>query len=195
MALLMRCHRYPGWLAVALLAAVVVATPARARVEMTQDEALRLAFPPPHEIERRTLYLDDAQAKQAGDAAGVPIEARVVPYYVGRSDGAITGYAYFDTHLVRTLPETIMIRITPAGAIAAIDIVAFDEPHEYRVTTRWLDQFRGRDAAEAPRLPGAIRSLSGATLSARAVTDAARRILALHRLFVQPRDTGPTRTP
>jgi len=162
---------------------------------MTQDQALRLAFPPPIAIERRTLYLDDAQAKQAGDAAGVPIEARVVPYYVGRSDGVITGYAYFDTHLVRTLPEIIMIRVSPAGAIVAIDIVAFDEPQDYRVTTRWLDQFRGRNAAEAPRLPGAIRSLSGATLSARAVTDAARRVLALHRLFVQPRDARPATTP
>lgn len=178
-----------------LLAAALVAAPARARVEMTQDEALRQAFPPPLEVERRTLYLDDAQAKQAGEAAGVPIEVRVVPYYVGRSAGVITGYAYFDTHLVRTLPETVMIRVTPAGAIVAIDIIAFDEPPEYRVTTRWLEQFRGRDADEAPRLPGAIRSLSGATLSARAVTDAARRVLALHRLFVQPRDTPPRTAP
>ena len=182
-------------MALGLFAAAVAVAPARARVEMTQDQALRLAFPPPIAIERRTLYLDDAQAKQAGDAAGVPIEARVVPYYVGRSDGVITGYAYFDTHLVRTLPEIIMIRVAPAGAIVAIDIVAFDEPQDYRVTTRWLDQFRGRNAAEAPRLPGAIRSLSGATLSARAVTDAARRVLALHRLFVQPRDARPATTP
>jgi len=187
----MRGRGLRGAIAFGLLAAAGAAAPAVARVEMTQDEALRLAFPPPQTIERRTLYLDDAQAKQAGDAAGVAIEARAVPYYVGRSEGVLTGYAYFDTHLVRTLPETVMIRIAPAGTIVAIDIVAFDEPHEYRVTTRWLDQFRGRAAAGAPRLPGAIRSLSGATLSARAVTDAARRVLALHRLFVQPRDPRP----
>jgi len=187
----MRRGMLPGVLGVALMAAAVVATPTWARVEMTQDEALRLAFPPPLATERRTLYLDDAQAKQAADAAGVPIEARVVPYYIGRSGGVITGYAYFDTHLVRTLSETIMIRVTPAGSIVAIDVLSFDEPQDYKVTARWLDQFRGRDAAEAPRLPGAIRSLSGATLSARAVTDAARRILALHRLFVQPRDGRP----
>jgi hypothetical protein len=191
----MRRRSPSGAVALGLIAAALVAAPARARVEMTQDEALRLAFPPPLAIERRSLYLDDAQAKQAGDAAGVPIEARVVPYYVGRSGDVISGYAYFDTHLVRTLPETIMIRLTPAGAIVAIDIVAFDEPDDYRATTRWLDQFRGRAAADAPRLPGAIRSLSGATLSARAVTDAARRVLALHRLFVQPRDARPVTTP
>jgi FMN-binding protein len=168
----------------AILAALAAVGAVRARVEMTQDEALRLAFPPPQEVERRTLYLDDAQAKQAGAAAGVPVDARVVPYYVGRAGGRLTGFAYFDTHLVRTLPETVMIRLTPDGAIQAIDILSFDEPQDYRVTARWLEQFKGQDAAAAPRLPVAIRSLSGATLSARAVTDAARRILALHHLFV-----------
>jgi len=178
-------RRAPAGALCAVLAMLVAVGAARARVEMTQDEALRLAFPPPQEVERRTLYLDEAQAKQAGAAAGVLVEARVIPYYVGLSAGRVTGFAYFDTHLVRTLPETIMIRLTPAGTIKAIDILSFDEPQDYRVTARWLEQFQGRDAAGAPRLPEAIRSLSGATLSARAVTDAARRILALHRLFVQ----------
>lgn len=184
----MRLRRRPrGSVLVVALVAAAATFPARARVEMTQDEALRLAFPPPQEVERKTLYLDDAMAAKIKTAAGVGIDVRVVPYYVGRAAGTVTGYAYFDTHLVRTLPETLMIRITPQGTIAAIDIVSFDEPSDYRVTGRWLEQFRGRAPDEAPGLPGAIRSLSGATLSARAVTDAARRVLALHRLYVDPK--------
>jgi len=179
-------RRARGWSVVVALGAAAAVTPALARVEMTQAEALRLAFPPPQEVERRTIYLDEAAAAQVKAAAGTVIEVRVVPYYIGRAAGKVTGYAYFDTHLVRTLPETLMIRITPGGTIAAIDIVAFDEPSDYRVTGRWLDQFRGRGPEEAPGLPGVIRSLSGATLSARAVTSAARRVLALHRLFVDP---------
>ena len=179
----------------AILATLVAGGSAGARVEMTQDQALRLAFPPPQEVERRTLYLDETQVKEAGAAAGVPVEARVVPYYVGRAEGRVTGFAYFDTHLVRTLPETIMIRLTPSGTIRAIDILSFDEPQDYRVTARWLEQFQGRDAGAADRLPEAIRSLSGATLSARAITDAARRILALHRLFVQPHMPAPQSPP
>jgi hypothetical protein len=175
-----------GWGVGVALGAAAAVTPTLARVEMTQAEALRLAFPPPQEVERRTIYLDEAAAAQVKAAAGTAIEVRVVPYYIGRTAGKITGYAYFDTHLVRTLPETLMIRITPEGTIAAIDIVSFDEPSDYRVTSRWLEQFRGRGPGEAPGLPGVIRSLSGATLSARAVTSAARRILALHRLFVEP---------
>jgi hypothetical protein len=35
-------------------------------------------------------------------------------------------------------------------------------------------------------LKGRIHALTGATLSARAITGAARRIMALHELFVDP---------
>lgn len=179
----------------ALVAAAGAGPPAAAKVYLTQDEALRLAFPPPQGAERRTLYLDDAQARRAADLSGVPVEARVVPYYVGVAGGAVTGYAYFDTHLVRTLPETVLVRLSPDGRIVAIDIVSFDEPEDYKATPRWLEQFRGRAPDDPRRLPGRIRSLAGATLSARAITEAARRVLALHRLYVQPAAPAGTQGP
>ena len=78
-----------------------------------------------------------------------------------------------------------MIRLTAAGAIAAIDILSFDEPEDYKVNPRWLEQFKGRRADESAGLPAGIRAMTGATLSARAITDAARRVLALYHLFVE----------
>ena len=183
-----------AWLLTPVIAAACA--PAAARVYMTQDEALRLAFPDPQTRERRTLYLDDAQAEKAATLAGAPVDTRVVPYYVGSSVGGVTGYAFFDTHLVRTLPETVMVRLTPAGAISAIDILSFDEPEDYKVNPRWLDQFKGRRGDDPARLPAGIRAMTGATLSARAVTDAARRVLALYRLYVErPAASAPARTP
>ena len=182
MALLTRARRAG---LVLLVAGLGLGPAALARVYLTQDEAIRLAFPPPLRAERRTLYLDDRQSRSASDASGVPVETRVVPYYVGLGSGGVAGYAYFDTHLVRTLPETIMVRLSAEGRIVAIDIVSFDEPEDYKPSTRWLDQFRDQAPEDPRRLPGKIHSLAGATLSARAITDAARRVLAIHRLFVQ----------
>lgn len=182
--------------ALLLLVIVGACRPVGARVYMTQDEALRLAFPDPESRERRTLYLDEAQAQKAAAEAGAPVEVRVVPYYIGRSGNAVSGYAFFDTHLVRTLPETVMIRLTPAGAIAAIDILSFDEPEDYKVNPRWLEQFRGRRSDETARLPAGIRAMTGATLSARAITDAARRVLALYHLYVErPSASTPAGAP
>ena len=170
-----------------LLALPLLAAPAAARVYITQADVLRQAFPEPQKIERHVLYLDDAQAGRAGERAGAAVEARVIPYYLGLTGQQIEGYAYFDTHLVRTLPQTVMILLSPEGRIRAIEIVSFDEPEDYLPGARWLAQFEGveDDGALAPG--GRIHALTGATLSARAVTAAARRVLAVHGLFVAPK--------
>jgi len=175
-----------GALRTATLAALllIAAREAEGKVYLTQAQALERAFPAPQQVERRTLFLNDDQARRAGDRAGALIEARVVPYYVGRSQGGVTGYAYFDTHLVRTLPETILILLGPDARIVRIEIVSFGEPEDYLPTDRWLAQFPGRHLDDELSLKRGIRVLTGATLSARAVTEAARRVLALHELFV-----------
>lgn len=157
-----------------------------ARVYLTQAEALSIAFPPPHEVERRTLYLSEDQVVRTATLAGGPVESRVVPYYVGRRGGGIAGYAYFDTHLVRTLPETVMMVVEPGGTIRRIDILSFEEPPDYLPGDRWLQQFPGRELGPGLALNQEIRALTGATLSSRAITQATRRILALHRLWVAP---------
>ena len=174
-----------------LLAALAPAGAAQGRVYLTQEKALVQAFPAPQTVERRTLYLDDEQADAAGRAAGVSQDGRVIPYYVGLLEGRITGYAYFDTHLVRTLPETVMVLVAPGGSITRVEILSFDEPEDYLPGARWLGQFDGRALDPDLQLKRGIRTLTGATLSGRAITDASRRALALHRLFVEPPGSNP----
>jgi len=175
----------PG-LAVSFLLALLPVSSPLARVYLTQEQALALAFPAAAKVERRTLYLDADQAARAAREAGGPVETRVVPYYVGTVEGRPAGYAYFDTHLVRTLPETILVLLAADGRIRRIDILSFEEPEDYMPTERWLQQFPGRGPGDELSLKGGIHGLTGATLSARAITQAARRVTTLHRLFVAP---------
>ncbi len=171
-----------------------IAVPAGARVYLTTQQALDAVFPPPATVERRTLYLDEAQARRASEVAGVPVEIRLVPYYLGWRDGRVIGAAYFDTHLVRTLPETILVLVGPSGEVTRVEILSFDEPEDYLPGERWLRQFPGRTLANLSGREG-IRALSGATLSSRAVTEATRRILALHRLYVAAAVATPSPGP
>lgn len=149
---------------------------------VTQDEAIREAFPQADSVVRRTAYLSEAQLARARASAGrgVEIESEIVTHYVAVKDGIPVGVAYFDAHRVRTLPEVLMIAVGTDHRIHRVQVLRFSEPPEYRPPDRWLARFVGRilDADLSERR--GIDGITGATLTTRAVTSAARRVLALH---------------
>jgi len=167
-----------------MAALAAVATPSAAQLRLTQDEALRLAFPPPLSIERRTAFLETEELARARGLAGqdAEIERSVVTYYVGVDSGRVGGYAYFDAHVVRTLAEVLMIVVTPEGAVSRIEVLRFSEPPEYRAPEGWLATFGDHTLTDALSLKGSIINMTGATLTSRAVTRAVRRVLALHQI-------------
>ena len=118
--------------------------------------------------------------------AGTAPTSRDVVSFVAHSpsgDGPPAGYAYLDRHLVRTLEETLLVVLDPAGQVRRVEILDFAEPPEYRVSPRWLAQFEGRSLDPELQLKRGIRTLAGATLSSRAATDAVRRVLAIHAIL------------
>ena len=143
---------------------------------MTQQQALASVFPAGAKVTRQVVYLTPEQLSAANKESGLDFTDRMIVRYVGPA-----GYAYFDTHMVRTLPETVMILVTAEGRIDRIEILSFDEPPDYLPKPRWIDQFKGRKLDDDLSLKRAIRPLSGASLSGRAITNASRKILALHR--------------
>jgi len=151
--------------------------------QITLQEAVDAAFPPPATVERKTAYLSQAALDSARAEAGpdAPVSQSVVSYYVGSRDGAPVGVAYFDSHRVRTVNEVLMIVVAPDDRIREIEILRFAEPPEYRPPDRWLAQFDGQPLTPELSLRGDIAMMTGATLTSNAVTRAARRVLALHR--------------
>ncbi len=164
--------------------------PSEAQSRLTQREALQLAFPEAA-VERRTAFLDDAEldAARALAGEGVEVSSRVVTYYVGSREGSPVGVAYFDSHVVRTLAEVLMIVVSPDERIERIEVLRFDEPPEYRVPSNWIAQLEQLPLDERLSLKGDVVNMTGATLTSEAVVAAARRVLALHRV-IRPLDDG-----
>jgi hypothetical protein len=163
-----------------LLIALSIAVAAHARVIMTQPQALATAFPAGAKVTRQTVFLTAGQLSAARKESGLDFDDRMIVRYAGSSAAGVTGYAYFDTHRVRTLPETVMVVVTPDGRIEKIDILSFDEPPDYFPKPRWIDQFRGKKLDDDLSLKRAIRPISGASLSGRAILNASRKVLAIH---------------
>lgn len=150
---------------------------------MTQQQALASAFPPGTKVERQSVFLTPEQLAAARKESGLQFEDRLVVRYIGRNGDRVVGYAYFDTHRVRTLPETVMVVLTSDAKVEKIDILSFDEPPDYLPKDRWLDQFRGRKLDDDLSLKRKIRPISGATLSGRSIVNGSRKVLALHRVI------------
>ena len=148
----------------------------------TQQEALTLAFPGAT-LTRREHFLTDAQARSVRELAGVELPGLWWVAYEARMDGHLVGVAFFDTHRVRTLNETALVAVNAGGSLRRVEVIAFHEPPDYMAKEAWIRQFEGKQLTGDLSLKKAIRPLSGATLTANALTDAARRGLALWRVL------------
>ena len=173
--------------AAALAGLLALAAQAAGKVFLTQQEALRLAFPAGVSVERRTAFLTEAQQQEARKLArSESLPEALVTYYVVVKDGRPVATAYFDTHVVRTQPETIMVVIDPSGSVRRVEVLSFLEPEDYLPLPRWYGLFAGRPLDDELSSSRAIRPVAGATLTVRATTEAVRRVLAVHRVIGAP---------
>ena len=170
----------------ALLGLAAASTAANSQDVTTQGAALEMAVPGA-EWERRTAFLSEDDLVTITELTGsdVEVENPVVIYYVAVLGGAPVGVAYFDAHLVRTMPEVVMVVVRPNGVVQRVEILKFSEPPEYRAPDGWLVQYGDRSLDDELSLKGGIVAMTGATLTSRAVTGAVRRVLALHH-FLKP---------
>lgn len=166
-----------------LIALALAASAAEGRVYMTQQQALASAFPAGCRVTRQTFFLTKQQVDEARRESGVAFDAQLLIRYMGAAGGTIAGYAYFDTHRVRTLAETVMVVVRPDGRVDRIEILSFDEPGDYFPKRRWLDQIVGRKLDAELWVNRAVRPLSGASLTAQAIVNASRKVLALHHVI------------
>ncbi len=178
--------------AVLLGLTMALATAAATAEPLSRDEALALAFPGCR-VERRTEYPTAAQLDAARRLAEVEIPSVPVHAYRAHCPDGPGGTAYFDVHRVRTLPETLMVVVTPDGTVGRLEVLSFAEPGEYRPRPGWYEQFRGRRLDAGLRLDRGVRRVVGATLTSRATTEAVRRVLALDRVLSDGDGDGTAR--
>jgi hypothetical protein len=155
-----------------------------ADVVMSEKEALARAFPG-QVPERRTLYLTSDQVKAVEKEARSKLPSAIVTVFESRADGAVTGRALLDTHVVRTMPETVLTVVEPDGRLRMALVLQFGEPPDYLPREGWMRTLEGK-TLEDDLWPGrGVRRVTGSTLTVQALTEAVRRCLAVDRLVLR----------
>ncbi len=168
-----------------LLAASLLLSPVlRAEVLLSEKAALERAFPGAA-VERRTLYLKPEQVAAVERAARAKLPSPVVTAFEARREGQLAGRAVLDTHVVRTMPETVLVAVEPDGRLRAALVLQFGEPPDYLPRERWLETLGGRPLDDELWPGRGVRRVTGATLTVQALTSAVRRGLALEALLLR----------
>jgi transcriptional regulator of nitric oxide reductase len=115
----------------AFFAAMLSADAATAAVFHSRGEISELAFPDCDRVETRDVFLSPEQRERIERAAGSPLDGDFLTIYKGYSGDRLVGYAMLDSHLVRTLPETLLVVLDASGAVSATYVMAFHEPPDY----------------------------------------------------------------
>ena len=161
------------------------ATIIEAQVFYSKAEALQVAFPQADRVETQTFFLTPRQVERVEALAQTSVDSKLATFHVGHTAGAVQGYAFIETHTVRTFPETFLIVVSPDGRLQKLLVLAFYEPPEYLPSERWLQQFYQKQLTPSLRLRQDIHGIMGSTLTAQAATRGVRKVLTLFRILIQ----------
>lgn len=130
-------------------------------------------------VETENVILNDSQLTQLSKASMQKIDSKLYRIYVAKNGSQTLGYGVLMNKIVRTKTAITLYLIGTDKKIKSIEIVAFNEPLEYLPSKTWLDGFDNKSSANTLKLNQDIPTTTGATLSARTITDGARAALEL----------------
>ena len=96
--------------------------------------------------------------------------------------GKLIGWLFLDQVIGKHELITYALGVNTDGSIRQLQIIEYLETYGSQVRyPNWRDQFVGKTVRDPLRVDSDIDNISGATLSARHLTDGIRRLLLLHQ--------------
>ena len=80
---------------------------------------------------------------------------------------------------------TYAVALRPNGEILGVEIMEYVESYGYEIQDpRWRNQFVGKTRKDPIKLNQDVQNISGATLSAKHVTDGVNRVMAIYEMVL-----------
>jgi hypothetical protein len=154
-----------------------------AKVNGKIEEAVSGSFPNVNHIEAKQLMLTNGQITQIQQDAKAALKPTTYRYYVLKHDDQTVGYAILIARKVRTKKAVVLYAFDGSGTLKFTEVMAFGEPPEFKPSNTWMGQFSNKGASAPLKMGSDIPTISGATLSARMVSDGARIARALLKII------------
>jgi H+/Na+-translocating ferredoxin:NAD+ oxidoreductase subunit G len=169
------------------LAAVLVVPGNTARADQTylrEPDAPKAIFPDSTTAERRTLALSDAELKLLSEKLGRRVDAAQYPYFDVRTQNDALGVVFLLDVVGQSRPISFAIGVTSDGSLRDLQVMVYREPQGEQIQeARFRRQFAGKRVKDPLTLGKDIDVISGASISSRSATYAARKALWLAEIL------------
>lgn len=154
-----------------------------AQVFLTEEQALRSLFGNSR-IDRQEKTLKDGDRQALIKATGLRFPESVFTVLVAEHDGKLLGYGLVMNEIGKSEPITFMVVVGPDHRVMDVLVMVFRESRGAEVReTRFLRQFKGKQAGDPIAVNNDIVNYSGATLSSKAIARGVKRALAVVKHF------------
>ena len=156
-----------------------------AKANAKVENAIKGSFSGVKEIEAKQLVLSKVQHKKIQERAKAAVRTKVYRYYEIKSTAKTVGYGVLISRKVRTKMATVLYAFDTKGMLRFSEIMTFGEPPEFIPNDTWMGQFRSRNSDAPLKMGKDIPTISGATLSARNISDGARIARAIFEIAIK----------
>jgi len=169
------------------LIVVLLTLALNAKMLISPVDAMKYCYGPKSKISKKNILLSAKQIEKIQKRAKIKLKNRIFRLFTAKKGEEILGYGVLLSRKIRSKNGAVLYMISKDAKLKSIEIIAFNEPIEYIPSKKWLSQFNGLSIDKEPIVGKDISTITGATLSARAITDGARLAFALYNVLLKER--------
>jgi len=162
-----------------LLLLLTITVALSAQVLISPIEAMQENYDLNATVTKKNILLSNSKFKSIQKNAQTKLTTKIYRVFTAKKDGKTLGYGVLVNRKVRSKNAVILYFIQDS-TLQGIEVIAFNEPLEYVPTKKWNAQFVNIKTDKMLQLNRDIPSISGATMSARSVTDGSRIAFAIY---------------
>lgn len=159
---------------------LLFALPLSAKMLISPIDAMKAIYGANSEVSKKNILLSKAQASKIEQESQVKLDTKIFRFYRATNANKLLGYGILINKKVRSKNAVVLYFISTDAVLKSIEIIAFNEPPEYMPSENWNSQFKDIATTKMLRLSKDIPTITGATLSARSITDSSRVAFAFY---------------
>ncbi len=163
-----------------LIVFILITIPLSAKILISPIDAMKQSFGSSVKIVKKNIMLNNKKAKIIQEKSKVKLKTKIFRTFKASKNDKTLGYGVLINKKVRSKNAVVLYIISKDSILKSIEIIAFNEPHEYIPSKNWISQFQNISTDKQLRVGRQIPTITGATMSARSITDGSRLAFAIY---------------